>query len=95
MKKYAALKRIFKSLKKVNSRNAAEHAYALAALYHRDGDTEEATRFGRESLALFDKCKMETIDDHAPINVVIEGISMPSSFINQNVVRDRLQPLVL
>lgn len=95
MKKYAALEQTFESLKKVDPRNAAEHAYALAALYRRDGNTEEAIRFGRESIALFDKCPMETMEDCAARNVVIEGIAMPSSFIHQDVVRNRLQPLVL
>ncbi|MEK7634606.1 MAG: nucleoside-diphosphate kinase [Patescibacteria group bacterium] len=95
MNKYTALEQIFESLKKVDPRNAAEHAYALAALYRRDGNNEEAIRFGREAIALFDKCPMETAEDCASRNVVIEGIAMPSSFIHQDVVRDRLKPLVL
>lgn len=93
--KYPALEQTLASLKEVDPRNAAEHAYALAALNHRDGNNEEAIRFGRESIALFNKCPMETTEDCAPRNVVIEGIAMPSSFIHQDVVRDRLQPLVL
>lgn len=95
MKKYAVLEQTFESLKEVDPRNAAEYAYALAAIYRRDGNNEEAIRFGREAIALFDKCPMETAEDCAPRNVVIEGIAMPSSFIHQDVVRDRLQPLVL
>lgn len=93
--KYVTLERTLESLKGVDPRNAAEYAYALAVLYHRDGNTEEAIRFGREAIALFDKCPMETMDDCAPRNVVIEGIAMPSSLIHQDVVRDRLQPLKL
>lgn len=95
MKTYTALKQTFESLKEVDPRNAAEYAYALAVLYRRDGNDEEATRFGHESIVLFDQCPMETAEDCAPRNVVIEGIAMPSSFIHQDVVRDRLQPLVL
>lgn len=95
MKKYAVLEQTFESLKEVDPRNAAEYAYALAAIYRRDGNNEEAIRFGREAIAIFDKCQMETAEDCAPRNVVIEGIAMPSSFIHQDVVRDRLYPLVL
>lgn len=95
MKKYSVLAQTFESLKETDLRNAAEHAYALAVLYHNDGDNEEAIRFGRESIILFDQCPMDTAEDCAPRNVVIEGIAMPSSFIHQDVVRNRLQPLVL
>ena len=95
MKKYAALEQTFVSLKAVDPRNAAEHAYALAMLHRRDKNDEEAIRYGREAIALFDECSMETAADCAPRNVVIEGIAMPSTFIHQDVVRDRLKPLVL
>lgn len=93
--RHTALEQTLASLKKTDPRNAAEHAYALAMLYRHDGNAEEAIRFGREAIALFDMCPMETTGDCAPRNVIIEGVAMPSSFIHQNVVRDRLKPLVL
>lgn len=93
--RYASLEQTLNSMRDVDPRNAAEYAYALAVLHKRSGDDEQAIRFGRESIALFDKCKMETMEDCAARNVVIEGVAMPSSFIHQDVVRDRLQPLVL
>ena len=92
--KYVALKKTFKSIKKVDLRNAAEYAYALAMLCHRDGDIEGAIRFGREAITLFDKCQMKTMEDCAARNVIIEGIAIPD-LIHQNVVRDRLKPLDL
>ncbi|MGB2580100.1 MAG: nucleoside-diphosphate kinase [Minisyncoccia bacterium] len=92
--KYTALEQTIESLKEVDPRNAAEHAYALAALHRRDGNNEEAIRFGREAIALFDKCSMETLEDCTARGVVIEGIAIPD-IIHQDVVRDRLQPLVL
>lgn len=92
--KYRALEQTFEALKNVDPRNAAEHAYALAALYRRDDNKEEAIRFGREAIALFDKCPMETADSCAACNVIIEGIAIPD-LIHQDVVRDRLWPLAL
>ena len=92
---YTALEQTLNSLRDVDPRNAAEYAYVLAMLYKQVGDDEQAIRFGRESIALFNKCPMETAEDCAPRNVVIEGIAMPSSFIHQDVVRNRLQPLTI
>lgn len=92
---YGALEQTLNSLRDVDPRNAAEYAYALAMLHKRAGNNKEAIRFGREAITLFDKCSMETMEDCASRNVVIEGIAMPSSFIHQDVVRDRLQPLKL
>lgn len=94
VKKYEVLEQTLNSLKETNPRNAAEHAYALAVLCQRDGNAEDAARFGCEAISLFDKCQMNTAEDCAPLNVVIEGVAMPSSFIHQDVVRDRLYPLV-
>lgn len=91
---YAALEQNLKSLRDVDPRNAAEYAYVLAQLYKRAGDNEQAIRFGRESIALFDKCRMETMEDCAARNVLIEDVAIPD-FIHQDVVRDRLQPLAL
>ena len=92
--KYAALEKTLESLRGVDPRNAAEHAYALATLYHRDGGIEEATRFGREAILLFDRCQMQSLDDCAARNTIIEGIPMPD-LIHQDVVRDRLKSLKL
>ncbi len=95
MEKYTALEATLESLKATDPRNAAEHAYALSMLYKNAGNDAEAIRFGRESIALFDTCTMDTMEQCACQNVVIEGIPMPSSWIHQEVVRERLKPLVL
>ncbi|MEX0918408.1 MAG: hypothetical protein WDZ85_00335 [Candidatus Paceibacterota bacterium] len=91
---YAALEQSLASLSEVDPRNAAEHAYVLAVIHKRAGNSEEAIRYGREAVALFDKCQMETMEECSARNVVIEGIALPE-LIHQDVVRDRLQPLKL
>lgn len=90
----ASLEQTLNSLRDVDPRNAAEYAYVLAQLHKRDGNDEQAIRFGREAITLFDKCQMETMEDCAARNVVIEGVAFPE-FIHQDVVRDRMQPLAL
>ena len=91
---YAVLGQTLKSLREVDPRNAAEHAYALAMLHKQDGNDEQAILFGREAIALFGKCQMETMEACAARNVVIEGVAIPD-LIHQDVVKDRLQPLKL
>lgn len=90
----ASLEQDFARIKETDPRNAAEHAYVLAMLHKRAGDNEQAVRFGKEALTLFDKCRMETMEDCAARNVVLEGVALPD-LIHQDVVRDRLQPLTL
>lgn len=91
---YAALEQTLNSLRDVDPRNAAEYVYVLAQLHKRAGDNEQAIRFGRESIALFDKCQMGTMEECAARNVVVEGVALPD-LIHQDVVRNRLQPLKL
>lgn len=91
---YVALEQTLNSLRDVDPRNAAEYAYVLAMLHKRAGDDEQAIRFGREAIVLFDKCRMETMEECAARNVVVEGVELPD-LIHQDVVRDRLQPLKL
>ena len=94
MQCYAALEQTLDFLRDVDPRDAAEYAYVLAMLHRRAGDDKQAIRFGKESIALLNGCQMETMDDCAARNVVIEGIAIPD-LIHQDVIRDRLQPLVL
>ncbi len=91
---YTALEQKLRMLKETDLRSAAEYAYALAMLYKRAGDDRTATAFGKEAIALFDMCRMETLDECAALNVVIDGVAIPS-VIHQAVVRDRLKPLSL
>lgn len=89
-----SVEQTFNLLREVEPRNAAEYAYVLAQLHKRAGNNDEAIRFGREAIALFDKCRMESLEECAARNVVIEGVALPD-LIHQDVVRDRLQPLKL
>ena len=91
---YTVLEQTLNSLHEVDPRNAAEYAYVLAMLHKQAGNDEQAIRFGREAIALFDKCRMDTMEECATRNVVIEGVALPD-LIHQDVVRDRLQPLKL
>lgn len=91
---HSSLQQKFNSLKGVDPRNAAEHAYALAMLSKHDGNNDQAVKFGNEAIALFNKCNMDTMENCASRNTTIEGVVIPD-LIHQDVVRDRLQPLVL
>lgn len=91
---HTALEQTINSLRDADPRNAAEYAYALAMLHKRAGDDDRAVRFGREAIALFNKCPMTTMEECAARNVVIEGVALPD-LIHQDVVRNRLQPLAL
>lgn len=91
---YVQLEQTLDSLRDSDPRNAAEYAYVLAMLYKQAGNDAQAVRFGREAISLFDKCPMDTAEDCAARNVVIEGVAIPD-LIHQDVVRDRLKPLTL
>lgn len=91
---YAALEQTFNTLRDVDPRDAGEYAYALAMLGKQSGDTELAIRYGKEAVALFDKCQMETLDDCAAHRVSLGGVVIPE-FIHQGVVRKHLQPLLV
>jgi len=88
----ARLKRMLAELKESEPRRAAEVAYALAQIHLQARNRELAAQFGKESIALFDRCKMETEEDCASRFVTLEGVAFPD-LIHQAVVRDRLQPL--
>jgi len=88
------LERKFNTLKDENPREAAEMAYALAELYLKEGNTEKATRFGKESIRLFDQCKMDTQEDCVAIHTKLGDVMMPE-LIHQDVVRNRLKALKL
>ncbi len=91
---HAELEMMLDDLKETEPRKAAEVAYVLARLHSDEGEVEQAIYYGRESLRLFDQCKMETMEDCAAWFVTLSGIALPS-IIHQDVVRDRLKPLKL
>lgn len=88
------LERKFNTLKDENPREAAEMAYALAELYLKEGNTEKATQFGKESIRLFNQCKTDTQEDCAAIHTNLGGVLIPE-LIHQDVVRNRLKGLKL
>ena len=84
----------FYALKRDNPREAAEIAYVIASKFKDDGEPAKAAQFGRVAIQLLDGCEMETLEQCAAINTVVEGVSLPSYF-HQEVVRDRLRGLDL
>lgn len=89
-----SLEQTLADLKDADPRKAAEVAYVLARLYLADGQIEKATAYGRESIGLFDRCDMESLENCAALFVTLEGVALPS-IIHQDVVRDRLKSLQL
>lgn len=82
----------FEKVRESNRRKAAEMAYVLAKLHLDAGELEKAAEYGRESIRLFDQCRMETLEDCAAQLVTLSGVALPS-LIHQDVVRDRLKAL--
>lgn len=67
-------------------RGAAEVAYVIARRYEADGDRERANRAAADSIALFERCPSDTLEDCAARYTVLAGIPLPS-FIHSDVVR--------
>jgi XTP/dITP diphosphohydrolase len=84
----------YQKIKKTNPRKAAEMAYVLARLYLEDKNFGKATEYGKQSISLFDKCKMNTITECSAIHTILCGIVLPD-LIHQDIVRNRLSPLQL
>ena len=88
------LQQLLDELRENDPRKAAEVAYALAHLSIAAGDLQQAEKYGRESIGLFDKCRMDSMSECAAQHTVLGGIAIPS-IIHQDVVRDRLRSLQL
>ncbi len=91
---YAVLEQKLIDLKDTDLREASEHAFALALLYKQKGDTAKAILYGRDAIALLDRCKLRTQWDAKMRNPVIQGVTLPPS-IGKDVVREHLRPLDL
>ena len=86
--------KMFEDLRDIDPRRVAEVAYALAQMHRRAGNKDQAAGYGRESLRLFDKCRMETLEDCSARYMTLGDIALPD-LIHQKVVRNRLQDLDL
>jgi hypothetical protein len=82
----------FEEIRESEPRNAAEIAYVIAMIAKRKGDNKKATKFGKESVKLFDQLNLQTLDECAAVNTVINGVALPE-LIHSDVVRSRLLPL--
>lgn len=82
----------FGKMKTEDPRKAAELAYVIAKAAKDSGDTEKATKFGKESIAIFDKLNVQTQEECAAKHVTVNGIALPD-LIHSDVVHDRLKPI--
>ena len=83
---------VFAQKKIEDPRDAAELAYVIAMTAKNAGDNEKAIQYGKESVELFDRLNVQTLEECAAKYVVVNGIAMPE-LIHTDVVRDRLKPL--
>lgn len=83
---------VFAQKKISDPRDAAELAYIIAMSAKAAGEDEKAVQYGKESVELFDKVNVQTLEECASRYVVVNGIAMPE-LIHADVVRDRLSPL--
>lgn len=88
------LEKKFEDLKESEPRNAAEIAYVIAVIAMRNKDNKKATKYGKESIRLFDSLNPQTLEECAAVNTVINNVALPE-LIHSDVVRDRLKPLQL
>lgn len=84
----------FQKMKDKNPKKAAELAYVIAMNAKHVRNEQKAIEFGKECLRLLDIVNPQTMDECAPILTLINGVALPE-FLHQDVVRDRLSPLVL
>ncbi len=81
-------------MKDKNPKKAAEIAYVIAKNAKNNGNSYKATEFGKECIRLLDIVNPQTMEECAPLLTVVNGIALPE-FLHQDVVKDRLSPLIL
>jgi len=90
----ANLEKYFSNTVKENPREAAEIAFAIALKAKQEGDNKKAAQYGRKSVKLFERLKVQTMDDCACLHMFINGIGIPD-LVHEGVVRSRLAPINL
>ena len=85
---------VYEKMKMSDPRKAAEIAYVIAMKAKAEDKSDKATKFGRESVRLFDELNVQTMEECAAFYTVINGISLPD-LIHSDVVKNRLLPLEL
>lgn len=82
------LRNLLADQRTADPRRAAEVAYVLARRYQAEGENEKAKDAAAESIALFDRCPGDSLEDCAARYTVLAGIALPS-IIHSDVVRAR------
>ena len=90
----AELESVFTNLRRTNPRKAAEFAFVLTRRYHEGGDAENARKFARECVSIFDglsaQGELRTMEDCATRFGALGGVVIPK-LIHEGVVRDRFR----
>ena len=89
----AELEARFEAMAVRDPREAAELAYAIAALKRRAGDREGAAQYARRAIELFKTVSTDTLEDCAARNTIVDGIVIPD-LIHEDVVRDRFKDVL-
>lgn len=77
----------------INKRNVAEISYAIAVIARNNGDLQKAKKYAQVAISIFEELNVQTIEDAAARNNIIEGIVIPE-LIHENVVRERFKDIL-
>jgi len=80
----------FHELKRSDSREAAEYAYALAVTMAQAGNKPNAERWAKIALAQLARCDTESLEACAARNIAIGDVGIPSIF-HEGVVQFRFR----
>lgn len=92
--RFRQIEKRFHKMKDKNPKKAAELAYVIAMNAKHNGNEQKAIEFGKECLRLLDIVGPQTMEECTPIFTTINGVALPE-FLHQDVVKDRLSPLII
>jgi hypothetical protein len=92
--RFRQIEKRFHRMKDKNPKKAAELAYVIAMNAKHNKNDSKAIEFGRECLRLLAIINPQTKEECATIFTGMNGVALPE-FLHQDVVKDRLSPLVL
>ncbi len=87
------LERKFNEEYEIDKRDAAELAYAIAILARENGNLEKARAYALKAIEIFESFQIQTIDEAAARNNIIEGVAIPE-LIHEDVIRERFKDIL-
>ncbi len=69
----------------IDKRNAAEYAYAIAVIAKKQGNKEKAKEYAEKSIEIFKETNIQTLEEAAAINNVIDNVVIPE-LVHEDVV---------